>query len=207
MATFEESFCEAEEKALRFLVDDYGFRGAERIVTPEGSQGMYGMVRYRSAGTGAAHTPVGWAVSLSFAPLRLELSLGVSDGRTNSFSVEELNAVEGGAPIPHRAHNLYDSIHEASAQYAEFSRLASVLRASGSRFFVGDLGLWADLKAQRHRWWQDDEDRRAIADSESAFRAKNWVQVVSLLDPRAGRLSGAAAARLALAKKRLQGAA
>jgi hypothetical protein len=207
MANFEESFCDAEEKAMRFLVDDYGFRVVERTVTPEQTMWMGGVVRYHSSGTGAARTPVGWSVTLSFAPLRLELSLDVSDGGKNQFSVEELNAVEGGTPIPGRAHNFYDSGHDAGAQYAAFARLASVLRASGSRFFAGDVGLWADLQAQRRRWWQEDEDRRAIAASEQAFRSENWIEVVSLLEPRASRLSGAAAARLAFAKKRLGDAA
>ncbi len=165
---------------------------------------MYGMVRYSSVGAGSVRAPAGWTVSLSFAPLRLELSLDVSDGRLNSFSVEELHSVDGDAPIPDRTHKLYESIHDPSAQYAEFARIASVLRASGSRFFAGDAGLWVDLNAQQHRRWQETEDRRAIVESEAAFRAKSWVQVVSLLEPRSSRLSGAAAARLALAKKRLQ---
>lgn len=207
MPTIEESFCEAEEKAMRFLVEDYGFRVVERSVTPEGTNWVGGLVRYRSEGTGTARTPIGWTVSLSYAPARLELCLDISDGQINHFSVEELNVVDGSAPVHRRAHSLYDSVHDTEALYAEFARLASVLRTSGARFFAGDLDLWADLQAQRERAWLDDEDRRAIAQSVSAFQSKNWGKVVSLLEPRVNRLSGAAAARLAFAKKRLQGVA
>lgn len=207
MPTFEESFCAAEENAFRFLVDSYGFRAVERSVTPEGSNWTGGMVAYRSMNSKTGHSPKGWTVSLAYAPARLELSLDISDGQDSRFSVEELHALEGREPFPSGRHSLYDSAHDANAQQFEFARLASVLLRSGARFFSGDQSLWADLRLQRERAWQAEEDRRALARSENAFQVKNWSEVVSLLEPRENRLSKAATARLAYARKRLQGAA
>jgi len=207
MPTFEESFCAAEERALHFLVDDYGFRAVERTVTPEGSNWTGAVVRYQCQGEGPSATPRGWTVSLAYSPTRLELSLDVADEFDSSFSVEELHALAASGPFPSRTHGLYELIHDEEALFAEFTRLAEELKRSGARFFAGDRRLWLDLRARRELYWQEEEDRRAISRSEAAFRAKDWQQVVSALAPSEARLSKAAAARLALARKRLQSAA
>jgi hypothetical protein len=120
--------------------------------------------------------------------------------------VAELHQLEGSASLPAREHNLYESVRDTDAQRAEFERLAMALRAAGQRFFTGDVTLWSDLEAQRRRAAQDEEDRRLLFASEGAFKAKDWAQVVQLLEPASDRLNPAAAARLAYARKKLQGA-
>ena len=192
---------------MRFLVARHGFRAVERSVAPEGTNWMGAIVRYKRVVTHAGKPSDGWTVSLSYAPARLELSLDISDGTSNGFSVAELNSLENGVPMPRGTHRLYESVHDTEAQYVEFDRLAAVLRASGARFFAGDASLWSDLQARRELAWQADEDRRAAIQSEVAFRAKDWSKVVLLLEPRSPRLAGAAAARLSFARKKLQGAA
>lgn len=205
MTPLEEAFCEAEEKAMRFLVADYGFRRTERKTYPETTAFVGGLASYRSESTRPHCAPAGWTVTLSYAPARLECGLDISDGSAKVFSVQELNGIAGRAPFPARLHDLYGSIHDAEAQFAEFDRLAGILRTSGARFFAGDVGLWSELQEQRNRLRQEDEDRHAIADSESAFRSKDWRKVVLLLGQRSERLSMATAARLSFARKRLQG--
>lgn len=207
MPTLEESFCAAEERALRFLVDDYGFRAVERTVTPEGSTWPGAAVRYQYAGREPNAGRKGWTVSLAYAPHRLELSLDIGDDQGHSFSVEELHELTTSAPVPKATHSLYESIHDEEALFAEFTRLAEALRRSGARFFSGDRSLWAELQARRALHWQAEEDRRAASRSEAAFRAKDWRQVLLELEPREERLTMAEAARLAYARKRLQGAA
>jgi hypothetical protein len=91
---------------------------------------------------------------------------------------------------------------EPAALQQEFERLAAVLRQAGSRFFAGDATLWSALAEQRSQAFRATEDRRVIAQSEQAFQSKNWAAVVRLLEPIGERLQGAAASRLAYAKKR-----
>lgn len=207
MPTFKDCFCAAEEKALCFLIDTQGFRRKERTVSAEGSNMTGGVVCYSSEGARRIGAPKGWTVSLAFTPARLELSLDIADEHGNTFSVEELHALVTSDPFPKCMHNLSDSLRDEEAQFSEFARLAAVLRASGTRFFAGDRSLWKELRAARHRSWQAEEDRCAVALSEDAFRAKDWHRVVAALEPREARLSKAATARLALSRKRLLSAA
>jgi hypothetical protein len=196
MSTFEQSFREAEEIAMRFLHVDFGFAAADRRITDDGTNWTGGIARYESTGSTTSGTPRGWSVTLSFFPFRLELDLEVSNESGASFSVAELHQLEHGAGLPAREHNLFESVRDTDAQRAEFERLA----------FRGDGTLWSDLDAQRRRAAQDEEDTRRLFASERAFKAKDWTQVVQLLEPASDRLNPAGAARLAYARKKLQGA-
>jgi hypothetical protein len=183
-------------------VDEYGLRAVAREVTEGQTQfGVYAFVTYAAVSQSSCSSPEGWKVTLSLAPLRLELDLLVSNRSGSEYSIEELHALQGQGPFPPRQHGLYEAMHSPEELLAEFSRLASVLRAAGGRFFAGDPTLWSDLAAQRDRRTQDDEDKRAVAQSELAFQAKDWCRVVQLLEPMASRLGKAPSARLAYARK------
>jgi hypothetical protein len=204
--TFEESFAAAEQAAFRFLVDDHGFRLAERQVARGDSQlGVIGRVRYRSAeAPGAPGSPEGVAraVELTIAPLRLELELHVSKAASGPYAIEELHALEGQGLFPRREHGLYDAMHDPEQLAAEFERLAGVLRACGTRFFDDDAYLWEDLDVQRQRRAEDEEIRRTLALSQELFRAREWARIVELLSPIEYRLGTRASARLAYAKRK-----
>lgn len=191
---------------MRFLQVDYDFAVKERRITDDGTNWTGGLVRYESRGSTAGGPPCGWSVTLSFCPFRLELDLRISNASGASHSVAELHQLEGRAGLPACPHDLPESLRDAKVQRAEFERLAMALRASGQRFFRGDVTLWSDLAAQRERAAQDKEDRRRLFASEAAFKAKDWTQVVTLLEPASDRLSQAGVARLAYARKKLQGA-
>ena len=191
---------------MRFLQVDYGFAVGDRRITDDGTNWTGGSARYVSTARTANGPPRGWSVTLSFYPFRLELDLDISNESGTSYSVGELQQLERGAGLPAREHNLYESVRDTDAQRAEFERLAMALRASGQRFFRGDVTLWSDLETQRRRAAQDEEDRRLLFASEGAFKAKDWTRVVKLLEPVSDRLNPAGAARLAYARKKLQGA-
>jgi hypothetical protein len=207
MPSFEQSFSAAEQRALSFLVDDYGFRMVDRSVMEGGPNWVGMLVRYRAEGTKSNLVPPGWAVTLVYVPVRLELSLDIAGDDGHRFAIEELHALVSAAPLPAATHSLYASAQDEQAQYEEFNRLAQVLKQCGARFFGGDQTLWHDLRERRERAWQAEEDRRALAESEVEFRAQNWHLVVAALTPREPRLPASGAARLAYARKRMQGAA
>ena len=205
MFTFEQSFREAEEIAMRFLRVDFGFAVKHRRITDDGTTWTGGDVCYESTGS-TPNPPRGWSVTLSFCPRRLELDLEISNESGATYSVAELHQLERGACLPAREHDLHESELDTEVQRAEFERLATALRASGERFFSGDVTLWSDLEVQRRRAAQDEEDTRRLFASEGAFKAKDWAQVVQLLEPASDRLKPAGAARLAYARRRLDGA-
>jgi hypothetical protein len=71
MSTFEQSFREAEEIALRFLHVDCGFAATDRRITDDGTNWTGGIVRYESTGSTTSGTPRGWSVTLSFFSIQV----------------------------------------------------------------------------------------------------------------------------------------
>lgn len=199
--TFRTVFERAEREALEFLVAR-GFRCVDRRVVEDGTMRTSGFARYEATPGGTV--PAGWSVTLSTAPLRLELSLGIEDGGGRSFTIEELHHLEGKAPFPAREHGLYEAMKDSSALREEFERLVAVLLQAGERFFAGDLTLWEDLTEQRALARQESEDQISISKSEQAVQRKDWASVVRWLEPIQERLSGVAAARLAYARTRVR---
>jgi hypothetical protein len=200
--TFAESFAAAEQAAFAFLVDEHGFQAGEREVGRAGSErGVFGRVAYRSPPSADGRSR---QVTLTIAPLRLELDLELSRTASPPCRIEELHALEGRGSFPRRQHGLYDAMHEPEQLRAEFLRLAGVLRACGERFFKDDPWLWEDLGAKRMRRDQDDAVRRTLALSKERFRAREWKQVIELLAPLEYRLGSTATARLAYAKRKLR---
>ena len=143
-------------------------------------------------------------MTLTIAPLRLELDLELSRTGSPPCRIEELHALESRDAFPRRQHGLYDAMHEPEQLQAEFMRLAGVLRACGARFFEDDPYLWDDLEAKRARRADDDEVRRTLALSQERFRAREWHQVIDLLAPIQHRLGSTATARLAYAKRKVR---
>ena len=198
--TFAESFAAAEQAALGFLVEEHGFRRDEREVGRAGiDRGVFGRVVSRAPASAKGHSR---EVTLTIAPLRLELDLKLSRSTSLPCRVEELHALEGRGSFPRRQHGLYDAMHEPEQLQAEFMRLAGVLRACGERFFDDDPYLWEDLGAKRMRRAQDNAVRRTLAQSRERFRARDWAQVIDLLAPIEHRLGRNATARLAYAKQK-----
>ena len=198
--TFAESFAAAEQAAFGFLVSEHGFQVVEREVGRDGAErGVFGRVVYRSAPSAGGASR---QVTLTIAPLRLELDLKLSRSTSLPCRVEELHALEGHGSFPRRQHGLYDAMHEPEQLQAEFMRLAGVLRACGERFFDDDPYLWEDLGAKRMRRAQDNAVRRTLALSRERFRARDWAQVIDLLAPIEHRLGRNATARLAYAKQK-----
>jgi hypothetical protein len=207
MPTFEESFCQAEEEALHWLVAEHSFRAiARQVREDQSSHGTYAFVKYAAGPQSLPRLPDDWQITLSLAPMRLELDLTLSASPGGDYTVEELHALDGTGQFPPRQHGLYEAMHKPQELSFEFQRLAGALRAAGARFFAGDSKLWLELAAQRSRRAQDAEDKLALASSELAFQAKDWQRVVHLLEPRTSRLSKASSARLAYAKKQVKGA-
>jgi hypothetical protein len=200
--TFAESFGAAEQAAFGFLVSEHGFHIDAREVGRAGSErGVFGRVVYRSPTSAEG---LSRQVTLTIAPLQLELELVLSRTASPPCAIEELHALEGRGTFPRRQHGLYDAMLEPAQLQAEFMRLAGVLRACGERFFDDDPWLWDDLGARRARLAADDEVRRTLALSKERFRAREWGQVIDLLAPLEHRLGRTATARLAYAKRKLR---
>ena len=203
MSTFEDVFCDAEEQAFRFLATEYGFLADMRQVDRVSSiHGVYGRAVYQN---GAISPGYGRKVELYIAPLRLELALEVSGHGYGPYSIEELHALDGKGLFPGREHGLYDAMHSPEELLAEFTRLAKVLRAAGSRFFADSSSVWDALQAQRKRRAQDEEIKRTLALAKELFRERDWLGVVALLAPIEGRLGKRASARLAYASRKASG--
>ena len=201
-ASFAESFCAAEQAAFGFLVGEHGFHRDERPVGRDSAErGVFGRVVYRSP---ASPEGISREVTLTIAPLRLELELALSRTASPPCRIEELHALEGRGAFPRREHSLYDAMHEPEQLQAEFARLAGVLRAIGARFFDDDPYLWEDLEARRERQAEDDAIRRQLALSRERFRARAWRDVVDILAPLEHRLGRNATARLDYAKRKLR---
>jgi len=198
MPSFEEVFREAEAVAFRCLTSGRGFRQSSLSVSDGHTQmSVFGQVCYSDA---KGHRQV----TVSLAPLRLELDLTISlVGGGTSYTLGELNRLENGPPIPPPTHDLYQAMHDSAQLAREFGRLAEALESCGHRFFADDHALWQDLAEQRQLLLRASESARAIQASEAAFQAKDWSQVVELLRPLSSQLSKVAAARLAYAMKRV----
>lgn len=200
--SFAESFCAAEQAALGFLVDEHGFhRDAPQLERGGAERGVSGRVVYRSP---ASAEGLSREVTLSIAPLRLELELALSRTASPPCRIEELHALEGRGPFPGRMHSLYDAMHEPEQLLAEFERLAAVLRDVGARFFEDDPWLWEDLEARRARHAEDEAIRARLALSKERFRARAWHEVIDLLAPLERRLGSTATARLDYARRKVR---
>ena len=201
--TFEESFFACEEEALRFLVDEHGFRLAAREVDRGTAPGaVHGHATYRASEIDAES---GREVVLSIAPLRLELDLRIASTASGAYAIEELHALENSAPFPQRMHGLYDAMHDPEQLLAEFVRLGDALRACGRRFFNDDPSLWDDLQAQRDRRAEAERMKATLAQAKEAFYGRDWLLVVALLAPIEARLGRRASARLAHARRKALG--
>jgi hypothetical protein len=202
MAVFTDIFVEAAREALEFLKADHSFREVDRQVVEEnGTQWVFGTITYVES---SSQSPSRF-VTLSVAPLRLELDLnvGIGEDRTEFYTIHELHQLEGRGEFPGRQHDLYDAMHDREKLLAEFKRLTTVLRSCGSRFFAGDVSLWDDLREQRSGEAQARDDRKASLDAEAAFKAHQWNRIVKLLENREFRLSKLDASRLRYARKQL----
>ena len=203
--SFAESFAAAEQAALGFLVEEHGFHRDEREVGRAGlDRSVFGRVVYRSPASAKGFSR---EVTLTVAPLRLELDLELSRTGSPPCRIEELHALESRRAFPRREHGLYDAMHEPEQLQAEFMRLAGALRACAARFFEDDPYLWEDLEDRRARRAEDEEIRRTLERSKERSRARQWREVIDLLAPIEHRLGRTASARLAYARRKVsQGA-
>lgn len=201
---FADVFNEAEKNAMSFLSSEYSFCVVDRRVYDErGTQYVLGVVTYAEPASSNKPSNLVRFVTLSVAPLRLELDLdiGIGEDRKARHSIYELHSLEKGGEFPRRQHNLYEAMHDVGQLQAEFEILAQVLRSCGSRFFAQDMLLWEDLRRQRLSAAQNQEDASSSLEAEKAFRAKRWEEVIKLLGGREPRLGKVAAAKLSYARK------
>lgn len=206
MSAFNNIFCEAEQKAMEFLVSKHGFRPMDRKVFDDnGSQYVGGIVTYVETLPPNETQNQERFVTLSVAPLRLELDLdiGIGKDKRQFYTIYELHQLEQGGEFPHRQHNLYEAINNTNQLLAEFEILTKVLQNFGSRFFAGDKSLWDDLRKQRLSQAQTRNDFNASRDAEKAFKMKQWKKVIGFLENQEPRLTKVDIARLQYARKQL----
>jgi hypothetical protein len=206
MSAFKDVFCEAESKAMDFLVSKYAFRVANKeVIDKTGTMNVVGIITYVETLPANKSSNDERFVTLSVAPLRLELDLDFGIGnRKNFFTIYELHRLAGDGSFPQRQHDLYEAMHDTAQLLAEFKRLTDVFQNCGHRFFAGDKSLWDDLKQQRLSETQTRTDILASRNAEKAFKAKLWEKAASFLEPRENRLNEIDAARLKYARKQLR---
>lgn len=202
--TFMNAFNEAERNSMGFLKSEYAFHVVNRKVIDEaGTQYVFGTVTYAEASSLDGPSSLERFVTLSIAPLRLELDLdiGIGEDRKNAYSIYELHSLEQNEEFPKRQHNLYEAMYDAKQLQAVFEVLAQALRSCGGRFFAGDMSLWEDLSRQRFLDAQSQEDAHASREAKKAFSEKQWKKVIKLLEPGESRLDEADVAKLNYARK------
>jgi hypothetical protein len=201
MQDFKDVFLQAEQQAFQFLKAEHGFKMIDqKIEEAKGTMTVFGAVTYGKSSF--LEFGKGRFVTLSTAPLRLELDLDIGVGQER-YSIYELHSLESDGQFPERTHDLYQAMHDAEQLLSEFRRLASILQACGERFFANDRTLWTDLKNQRALAAQRHEFIRMNSDAEKAFKDKNWQKVVDILESHHADLNELASARLKYAHKQI----
>lgn len=196
MQDFKTVFLQAEQKAFQFLKIEHDFKLVDQnIEEVKGTMAVFGAVTYRDN--------KGYCVTISTAPLRLELDLDISFEKER-YSIYEFHSLEGGSPFPGRTHDLYQAMHDAEQLSSEFERLAAALRTSGQRFFAHDKTLWNDLRNQRDLAAQKQESLQINNNAEKAFKDKNWQKVIDILELHQDNLNELASARLKYARKQIK---
>ncbi len=203
VSTFREIF-ELTEREFRPLLEEYGFLLDEVSITDENrGQCLSGVARYVEKGNWYRPFQKKRFISLSTAPLRLELNLDIGKG-DSSYSIYELNELEGNNKFPERSHDLYKAMYDQSQLKSEFERLIQVLVDHGSRFFQNEPSFWTDLHNQRMRHSEEKENREVIKIADVAFKKQDWETVVNLLEDKHHFLSKLNLGRLNYAKKKLK---
>lgn len=90
MGTFTDVFVEAARKAMGFLEADYSFREVDRrVIEGKGTQHVLGTVTYAESFPSQEPCNSPRFVTLSVAPLRLELDLdvGIGEDRREFYTI------------------------------------------------------------------------------------------------------------------------
>ena len=202
MQTFSDAFTKAESET-RHLIEEFNFSlsgvGIQEI---EGTTAVYGSARYVEAHPTTHDKDLIRSVNLFIAPVRLELNLSIECGKWK-FDLDELCYLEGHIKYPQRSHDMYKAMYDSEQLKCEFENLFFTLRAAGSRFFKNDLALWSDLNNQRLSRLLIEKNERIFQKAEVAFKAKNWSEVVNLLEGKQDKLSKLNRGRLNYAKQHL----
>lgn len=202
MKGFSETFRLAEN-TLRPLIEKLGFEFDKiEIGDVKGSQWLYGSATYVKEKSWIQRNSNKRFIRIGVAPLRLEIDLDFGKGK-EKFSIYELHKLNGKGEFPGLQHSLYKTENDESILAKEFSSLIQVLIECGSRFFEDDDTLFSDLKAQRQRYFKEEEDHRAFKEAEVAFKNKNWNKVIELLTDRENVLSKLNSSRLRYARKKI----
>lgn len=209
--TLRETFVQAARTVMDFLVSEYGFtETALRLPHDESSAYAFCSITYSKPVAGDT-----LSVELSTAPFRLETDLELSirdrSGQTGRMSIRDLWRIEGlGNEFPERTVDLYQAAHDPARLQREFTRLTSVLRACGQRFFARDSSLWRDLAEHRRRQaeerrQEEEKDRldRVSKQAAEAFKASRWEDATRLLESLGPRATPLDRKRLLYAQKRL----
>ncbi len=204
MTNTADAFILAARNALSFLENDYGFTLTETIAPSElHSNHSFYKVTYRSK---ASRSPELF-VCLSTAPVRLEQDLEF--GRSwppefhNTINVFELLEIESPGAQLTCTSGVYDGFGDLEKMSDQYTVLANVLQAHGTRFFANDQSLWNDVLRLRESKNQQRECEELSRMAESAFKQNDWQQAVELLESLGDNRSKLQTARLTFARKRV----
>lgn len=202
MSDFLEAF-KIAERSIRPRLEAQGFKLYDVSVTDnEGTQWVSGTAKYVERR--AWHNPFKAMrfITLSAAPLRLELDLDIGVGE-RCHSIFELHDLVRKREFPERKHDLYKAMSEGSQLSSEFQRLVDVLESCGKRFFLNDPALWKQLEEQRAKHHRERENMDAFRAAERAFKEHDWETVVKLLEEKYQFLGELESKRLIYAMKKL----
>ena len=212
MSATSDAFLDAAHSALSFLEHDYGFSLTEKQApeTYEWTSQVY-TITYRklTADRRSQH------VTLSTAPARCELDIDlgydlVHGAISGNFyggvvilrmTVDELHELESGSPRPSFECGVYAAFGDRDKMSVQYGLLASILKDFGSRFFQGDPSLATDVDQLRNEKQERRERERTARDAERAFKMRDWIRAIRLLESLGMELTPLQQLRLKYARK------
>lgn len=194
-------FEEAVLAAFSFLVAEFQFRVVETAVT---------RVRYESGGVfvnvyhGRSSYELGCEIGL--LPRKEPAAQDRSENKAeDAFSIWEIARMQSASGATER------SFYQASTSTAVaelLPRLAELVRQHGRQALVGDPLFFRDLARAHTAWFEAYQQEGKLTqirqDVATAWAAKDFRQVVELLDPVADELTPAEVRKLEYARARLR---
>lgn len=204
MSTTSDAFLNSAQNAFSFLVADHGFELTETMSPPDVRSNLtFYKLTYRQNGTQGEAL----SVSLATCPVRLELDLDLSfdwpPTHKNTISICELLAVESPDSRLEIPWGIYSAFGDAQKMTDQYAALADVLQRFGGRFFAHDESLWRDVRELRQQQFQKLHNEEMSTNAEHAFKDKDWIRTIELLESLGDNRTNLQASRLQYAKKQI----